>query len=261
MLTFRLRGRSGPTVVLIAGSGCDHTHFDAVFEPLARVTTVLAYDRGGLGSSPPVDGGGDGLRWRTAELHDLLEMVSAKTPRPYVLVGHSLGALIAQLYAVDHPKDIAGIVSIDGDDGIPTDLPPWPALPPAAEAAAMAQLLRNLPEGVAAPMPPEPQHLAAVLAENQDRDAGLARLAEARAAGKVPDVPFVHIGATDHAFGPPELLPVSYEVIRQRLREKHERTARAYPQGRFVEASRSGHYVQFDEPDLVVDTIRAVVGR
>ena len=257
-VAYRRSGTGAPTVVLIAGSGSDHTHFDTVFDAIADLRTTVAYDRVGLGASDPLAAdaaGGDGLAWRTRELHALLETIGA--PKPYVVVGHSLGALLAQLYAVDFPADVAGIVSIDGDDGIPTDLPPWPEFPPEVELQAMERLLRNKPASMS---PPVPEHRDAIVAEGTDRDAGLARLAAARRAGAVPDVPFVHLGATDHFFGPPELAPVDDETIKAKLREKHERTVAAYPRGRFVEAARSGHYVQFDEPELVVRAIAELLG-
>ena len=257
-VTYRMQGVGGPTVVLIAGSGCDHTHVGTVFDALSALRTTVAYDRGGLGSSEPLEPTGTGLAWRTQELHGLLQAIVA--PRPYVLVGHSMGALLAQLFAVDHPEDVAGIVSIDGDDGIPPDLPPWPEFPPEVELRAMERLFRNVPATVRAPMPPAPEHLPAIIAESGDRQAGLGRLDAARGAGLVPDVPFVHIGAMDHFFGPPELAPVDEATIRAKLLEKHQRTAAAYPQGRFVEAASSGHYVQFDEPHLIVRAVADVLG-
>jgi hypothetical protein len=39
----------------------------------------------------------------------------------------------------------------------------------------------------------------------------------------------------------------------------HQALARGSPQGRHVVASSSSHWVQFDEPELVVETIREVV--
>jgi pimeloyl-ACP methyl ester carboxylesterase len=45
------------------------------------------------------------------ELHQLLAAVGA--PPPYLLVGHSLGALIARAYTATHPQRVAGIVMVD----------------------------------------------------------------------------------------------------------------------------------------------------
>lgn len=256
-VTYRMGGSGAPTIVLIAGSGCDHTHFSSVFEALAELRTTVAYDRGGLGTSAPLEGGGDGLRWRTQELRGLLDAIQA--PQPYVLAGHSFGALIAQLFAVDYPEDVVGIVSIDGDDGIPPDLPAWPEFPPEIELQAVEKLFESVPPSVRRPVPPLPEHMAAMMSDSADREAGLERLGAARRGGVLPDVPFVQIGAMDHFFGPPDLAPVDSATIKAKLVEKNERTAAAYPRGRFVEASKSGHYIQFDEPELVVGCIAEVL--
>ncbi len=45
------------------------------------------------------------------ELHELLR--AASVPKPYVLVGHSLGGLLVQLYGQTHPEQVAGIVFVD----------------------------------------------------------------------------------------------------------------------------------------------------
>jgi pimeloyl-ACP methyl ester carboxylesterase len=254
-VAYRRTGTGPPTIVLIGAAGSCERSYAAVLDPLAELGTVVAYERVGYGDSDPLEQPGtDGLRWRTRELAGLLEAIDA--PTPVVVVGHSFGALLAQLFALDHPHLVAGVVSVDGDDGIPTDLPPWPEFPPDVEMEAFRRLTVNLPDGLVPP-PPSDQQTAA--AERNDRQAGFDRLAAARDDGAPPDVPFVHLGATGHWFGPPELLPVSGEHVIEKLREKHQRTASAHPRGRFVEAARSGHFVQFDEPDLVVEAVRSIV--
>jgi pimeloyl-ACP methyl ester carboxylesterase len=252
---YDIAGSGAPTIVLIAGGGGDRSHFSSVFGALSELTTTVAYDRGGLGVSAPHPGGADGLRWRVAELRGLVEAIGA--PKPLLLVGHSLGALIAQLYAVEFPDEVAGVVSIDGDDGIPTELPEWPEFPPEVELEAMQRLFANVPPSARPQMPPSPERMAVMYAETSDREAAFARLASAdRSRTRFR---FVHLGATGHFFGPAELIPVPVETIIQKLLDKNHRTAAAYPNGLFVEAPNSGHYIQFDEPDLVIGTIRGLL--
>ena len=250
-VVYDIAGKGQPPVVLIAGGGCDRSHFSAVFNELAQLTTTVAYDRGGLGESAPHPGGSDGLGWRVRELRGLLD--AAGVARPLVLVGHSLGALIAQMYALEHPAEVVGIVSVDGDDGIPTDLPEWPEFPPDVELEAMRRLYANVPPRARPDGPPSPERMATMAAETADRDAAFARLAawDRSESG----LRFVHIGATGHYFGPEDLIPVKPAVIIEKLLEKNHRTAAAYPNGRFVEARESGHYIQFDQPEVVVDSV------
>jgi len=76
---------------------------------LAQHTTVVLYDRAGLGRS-------DEGPWPTGErivddLHALL--YAARIPPPYVLVGHSAGGLHVRLYAARHPEQVAALVLVD----------------------------------------------------------------------------------------------------------------------------------------------------
>lgn len=253
-LVYECAGAGSPTIVLI---GYLRGHFSSVQAELTRFGTVVAYDRGGYGESDLPDHQPDALSCRLDELSRLLGALDL--PRPYVLVGFSIGALIAQLFAIDHPDSVIGIVSIDGDDGRPADLPEWPTFPEHVEAEALARLLENVPPDLARmTMPPPPESMPAVGADAADRQPAFERLAAARDRGDLSDVPFVHLGATGHYFGPDELLPIPSSEIRQRLLEKHARTASAYRQGVFIEAD-TGHYVQFDRPDLVIDAVARVV--
>ena len=39
-------------------------------------------------------------------------LMAAEVPGPYVLVAHSWGGMIAQLYARSHPDDVVGLVLV-----------------------------------------------------------------------------------------------------------------------------------------------------
>jgi pimeloyl-ACP methyl ester carboxylesterase len=68
--------------------------------------------------------------------------------------------------------------------------------------------------------------------------------ASAAEAGPIGDVPLVVISSADQT---PDVMAA------------HEALARGSPQGRHVVASSSSHWVQFDEPELVIETIREMV--
>jgi pimeloyl-ACP methyl ester carboxylesterase len=91
----------------LAGSSLSWT---LVQPQVAAVTRACAYDRGGLGWSDA------GTRPRTAgrladELYEL--MLRADIPTPAVLVGHSFGAFVAQLFAARHRGTVAGLVLLE----------------------------------------------------------------------------------------------------------------------------------------------------
>lgn len=97
----------GPTVVLDAGFGAFSPAFARLQEELAHVATVVAYDRPGYGWSDPADGPVD-AQATAADLHEALATRGLRAP--YILVGHSLGAHYARVFAERFADDVAGLV-------------------------------------------------------------------------------------------------------------------------------------------------------
>jgi pimeloyl-ACP methyl ester carboxylesterase len=106
----RIRGEGAPLVVIDAGIGGRAEEWYPIQEALSSTTSVLVYDRAGYGVSEagplPRDSGRE-----ADELMALLD--GAGVPGPYVLVGHSLGGLNAQVFAERYPSRVAGLVLLD----------------------------------------------------------------------------------------------------------------------------------------------------
>ncbi len=111
------KGEGVPTVVFTTGSGtpCAYTDYYYIQKELQKTVRTVTYDRSGFGWSDPtsiprtIDNQVD-------DLHKLLNLAGEKSP--YILVGHSLSSLEVIHFAQLYPKEIAGIVLIDG--GNPT---------------------------------------------------------------------------------------------------------------------------------------------
>jgi pimeloyl-ACP methyl ester carboxylesterase len=105
-------GTGSPTVVLDAGSPETSAAWRWVQPAIARVTRVCSYDRAGLGQSAPApEGMPRSALTQARELHELL--ARAGVAGPYVVVGHSWGGLIAQVFAHTYPRVVAGAVLLD----------------------------------------------------------------------------------------------------------------------------------------------------
>ena len=103
-------GEGAPTIVIDVGIASSMDEWRSLQRFFAETTRVCLYERSGYGLSEagpfPRDSG------RAAdELHSLL--VEASVPGPYVLVGHSLGALNLQVYAARYPENVAAMVLLD----------------------------------------------------------------------------------------------------------------------------------------------------
>jgi pimeloyl-ACP methyl ester carboxylesterase len=117
-------GSGSPTVVLFNGLGERTPSWAWVQSAVARQTRVCAYDRAGQGWSGKARGGQDGHEL-AADVHDLLS--AANVPGPYVVAGHSVGGTYALAYAMDYPKETAGVALIDSASPHQfEDLPDYP---------------------------------------------------------------------------------------------------------------------------------------
>jgi pimeloyl-ACP methyl ester carboxylesterase len=102
---------ASPTVILESGAFGVSADWDLVLDDLARGGRVCAYDRGGVGASPPRDGGED----VTAIAHELAGMLDAMGETgPVILAGHSNGALYIEAFAAMWPRRVAGLVYVNG---------------------------------------------------------------------------------------------------------------------------------------------------
>jgi pimeloyl-ACP methyl ester carboxylesterase len=108
-LAFEDSGRGEPPLVLIHGWTCDHTYFAPQAEYFGRQHRVISVDLRGHGESDkPVQdytmaGFADDVAWLCDELH---------VEKP-VIVGHSMGGVIAFEIAARHPNLPSAVVAVD----------------------------------------------------------------------------------------------------------------------------------------------------
>jgi pimeloyl-ACP methyl ester carboxylesterase len=278
-------GAGSPPVLLESGIAASSLSWAAVQPEIAAFTRVCAYDRAGLAwseapSSP-----------RTFDrLLDELGVVMREVgfTDPAVLVGHSFGSLLVRAYAARHPERVAGLVLVD---------PPieWTVMTPArtrmlrggrslswigallAHVGVVRACLALLSGGA----PGAPRRFVKIFGPTAART--LERLvSEVR---KLP--PEVHpvvqalwcqpkcfYAMGDHllmfereaaqmmALAPPPQLPVvvvSSGNLTSEQRAAHRRLAESSARGRHVIASRSAHWIQFDEPGLIVGIVGEMV--
>ncbi len=117
-------GSGSPTVILFNGLGERTPSWAWVQRDVAAQTRVCVFDRAGQGWSGKAPGLQDAHQL-SADVHGLL--AAANVPGPYVLAGHSVGGTYALAYAMDFPKDVAGVALIDSATPYQFDLPAYPA--------------------------------------------------------------------------------------------------------------------------------------
>jgi pimeloyl-ACP methyl ester carboxylesterase len=279
------RGRGAPTVVLESAIAASSVSWARVQAAVARFTAVCAYDRAGLAWSDP----SRAPRTFGRVVDDLdAWLATLECATPYVLVGHSFGVFVCLTYAMDHPERVAGIVLVD---------PPseWMHLDRRRSQMVRGGVLLSRIGGLLARLgvvrgclalltggaPAAPRFFVKVFgpttARTVERLVGeirklpaeshpvvqalwcqpkcfqamadyLGMMPEATAAAEairsLGDMPVIVISSGDQT---PDVIAAHHEL------------ARTSSRGRVVVASKSGHWVPYDEPELIVDAIREIV--
>ncbi|MRS03544.1 alpha/beta hydrolase [bacterium] len=104
------KGSGNPTVVMEAGFNDVSDTWALVQPEVAKITRTCVYDRAGLGLSEPGPEPRDSYLIIN-ELKTLLE--KADINGPYVLVGHSLGGMYMRLFIDQYPDEVVGLVLVD----------------------------------------------------------------------------------------------------------------------------------------------------
>lgn len=228
-LRLECHGRGSPTVVMDSGLTFSRTAWEPVATRVSQFTRVCTYDRAGLGQSDPP------TRLRTSqdvsdELHTLLTKAGVATP--YVLVGHSFGGLTVRLYAAQYPNEVAGLVLVD------------------ASHEDQAKRIRAL-------LSPTDQadYWRHEAGDNLEHIDVVESSEQVRAASPLAPMPVVILTA-----GHPETEPSWPQAEMAQLHtELQADLTRLVPRAEQVIAARSGHFIQDDEPGLVIAEIRRVV--
>jgi len=104
-------GSGGPALVFETGLADSLDSWLPTAHTVSEFTTTIAYSRAGFGRSDA--GSSDhSVTHDVQDLHALLQALAIKPP--FILVAHSYGGIIARLYVSTYPRDVAGIVLVDG---------------------------------------------------------------------------------------------------------------------------------------------------
>jgi pimeloyl-ACP methyl ester carboxylesterase len=221
LLRMRIEGQGSPTVILEIGIGGPLEEWDMVQSEVARFATVVAYDRIGAVETRSVLTGEEIAHELRAALRN------AGIDPPYILCGQSLGGVYNRLFASLYPDEVAGMVLLDPTQEEFID---WMDIHHPKQKLNK-KIMKNWAEG-------------AGIWDTMD---------QVRVSAPLPDIPVIVVTGT--------------KFIDDKLRIEtlpmwtacHAKWVNALPQGRHVLATESGHGVQIEVPELVVDLIHDVV--
>ncbi len=257
-------GQGSPAVILDSGLGDSYITWEKVQPKIAEFTRVCSYDRAGLGysdSSP---------RPRTSqdmaeELRTLLH--NADIAPPYLLVGHSMAGYNVRLYQSLYPNEVIGMVLVDASHPEQQKRFP-PALNDLDKSWVREEefLEFTMPLGV-------PRLLgfcgdrAAVRAVDctfHSAREGVSELkefpvsaAQAAKTGSLGDLPLAVL-SHDPAMPQPDLPEDLVQAVNDAWQKMQEELAHLSTRGTHEIAKNSGHYIQLDRPELVLEAVHRV---
>jgi pimeloyl-ACP methyl ester carboxylesterase len=251
-LHIRCVGRGAPAVVFDTGHGDVVAKWYDIQDQLAEDSRVCTYDRAGYGRSEP---GPVPRHSRQAATELKLLLEKARVKGPYLLVGHSMGGMNAQVFAGAYPDLVAGLVLVDPP---PIDFVTGKAFPDLYQmltgqvtelAAAAKQTARATdPEAKA-----KANYLTAIASElsmfvSESAD-------QAVAVDSFGDTPLLVLaaGRPNPAFGE------QAEAFQEFWIEQSRELATKSVDGTFVLVPESGHLLYEDAPDRVVEAVRQVL--
>ncbi len=268
---------SGPTVVLDAGMGCGSLDWSLVQPEIAKFARVCSYDRAGTAWSD------ESPLLRTSsniaeELHAVLN--KASIPGPYILVGHSSGGINMRLYTHKYLDEVAGIILVDSshEDQIEKLPEPegWakslsnPTVPLILSYIGVRRLLSHLPqvkktveflpEGIRKMYLASQQTTKFIKTVCQEWVKFKESTQQLKAITKPLEIPMTVITAGK---------PLSTEM--GLTQEYIDETNRMWPilqkdlatkssRGKHIIAEKSGHMIPHEQPDIIVDAVRDMLG-
>lgn len=225
-LRIECRGSGSPTVVMDAGLNMPLDSWGTVPNEIGKFSRVCVYERAGLGDSdkpPTIPRTSEDI---VRELHTLLQNSGEKSP--YLLVGHSFGGINARLYASLYPQEVSGLVLIDASH-------------------------EDQYERIAALKSPDERqkYLRHEGGANHEKADLLTSAAQIRKAPPLPNIPLVVLSAQRN---------VSAQELPEMQIHDELQTAlsKLNNQGQLIVVSESGHFIQLDKPEAVVDAVRSI---
>ncbi len=281
------RSASGPPVIFESGISATCLNWTQVRSEVERFAQACTYDRAWLGWSDPAPL--PRTTWAIVDdLHTLVD--AARIPRPFILVGHSFGGMLVRAFAARYPGEVAGLVLVD-----PLSPSEWLNASPAQARmlgrgvklarrgavlarlgvvrAALALLMsggRRVPQWIAKlssgrgesvisrlvgevrKMPPATWPMVRAHWCQPNGFLGLAAYLESLPASSTEAAALIEPGAI------PIIVLSAANSTPAQLEEREEWVRRS-PRGQHIIARKSGHWIQLDEPDLVVEAIREMI--
>ena len=228
---YQTAGGGRATVVFENGHGDNLFEWDDIFFDVAKFAKVVRYDRMGYDRSEATNQART-LKQIATELHSMLHR--ANIAPPYILVGHSMGGAIIRAFAYLYKDETAGFVFVDPFNEFETN----------GMGKKEIENELNSADSMLRPGPPN------IFEEFQTlKQEILSGFPELHSFDTLPDVPSILLIAGKRR--PPNWQKNLVDFYETKMAKLSESKSIILPQ--------STHYIQRNDPVMVIESIRRVV--
>lgn len=237
------------TIVFEAGAGGSSKDWEKVRSMLPADIRTIAYDRAGIGKSEP----GPLPRTMNQEVFELKQLLTAaKIKGPLIVVGQSIGGLLVRLYTEQYGKNVVGVVLVD----------------PTHESSVLGSMryggwvrLREKATGKSIPKPQLEKR------ESADYDSTIDYMAEEfqkmylsgiKNPKQLRNRPLIVLGAGKRK-QPPGTPDQQWKELSDERGEQLQDLTVLSSNSRFIHDPKSGHFIHYDNPEIVVKSIEMIV--
>lgn len=233
------KGAGDPPVIFITGSGSWLEHFDSVQTIIAQSNRTISYDKPGIGKSEMIYEPRT-LENMTYHLRQILD--ERKVNQPVILVGHSLGGMIARYFEIKFPNRVAGMVLIDpGDEYLTNEV-----------RKVKSEKWNNFLDSLRSVMISDTTSSIGQREELRYDQKIDSVLRTVRTSTKIPVILIESTKLAEDDLITEDVIEIKKKGYRRLQQEQ-------IPHMTIVSTDKSGHFIQLDEPHLVIDAIRQVI--
>jgi len=258
-------GTGTPTVVFEADlDQYGSLTWDSVQNEIGNFTRACSYDRAGIMWSEPGPRPRDG-ETIAGELAAVLE--TAGEDGPFVLVGHAFGGAYVRIFAGQNPDAVCGMVLVDSSHpemftrfaefGIEQEIPDKQIRPlilllshlgmPGRFKGNLYHLSPDVYDPTQAFLP---QSSMAWFDENVEAPDTLAQAGQVESLGNIPLIVLAAARSSQN---------LQYQDLQEEWLELQQELTLLSENSEFRALQEAGHYIQFDQPEEVIEAVRDVV--
>lgn len=236
-LEYEKTGTGENVILLEAGMTRDLKDWGNVITELTKTAQVIRYSRAGNGNSSATEQHFSAEQYAT---HTKRLLDALKINKPVIHLSHSYGGILARAFAAKYPNSVKALLLIDPASEHDLDIMRAINLSKATEEIKWLKS-QGAKNGMAneyidywtkRPMPDYPA---------------------------IGDIPVTLIATVKKWQEPPILLMT--DLGRSKMTEQHKNWAESFPKGKAVFTENSYHFIQIDEPELIIPEVEMLLAR